>query len=83
MLWHHAYQWYWLPEHYNPTHYFCHRNYDLNRKIKNIEDLSKQVHNLYLQIGFKITLKHADSKFEPLREEMADIGMSLHCASKK
>ena len=37
-----------------------------NRKIKNIEDGIKQVKKIYLQRGFKIMRKHADSKFEPL-----------------
>ena len=31
-----------------------------NRKIKNIEDVIKQVHKLYLQRGFKITRIYDD-----------------------
>ena len=54
-----------------------------NRKIKDIEDGIKQVSKLYLQCGSKITSIHADSEFEPLCAEMADIGMSLNCAPKK
>ena len=38
---------------------------------------------LYLQRGLKIMCIHADNNFEPLRAEMADIGISLHCMSKK
>ena len=54
-----------------------------NLKIKNIEDVIKQVHKLYIQRGFKTTRIHADSKFEPLWAEMYDLGISLDWASKK
>ena len=54
-----------------------------NRKINNIEYGIKQVQKLYIQRGFKTTCIHADSYFEPLREKIADIGISLNCASKK
>ena len=54
-----------------------------NRKSNNIEDGIKQVNKLYLQCGFKITLIHSDSEFEPMWVEMDDLGISLYCASKK
>ena len=54
-----------------------------NRKINNIEDFIKQVHNLYLQRGFKITCINAYIIFEPLGVEMADIGIYVHCAYNK
>ena len=54
-----------------------------NRKVKNIKDGIKQVNKLNLQRGFNITLIHADSEFEQLREEMADIGISLNFASNR
>ena len=54
-----------------------------NRKIKNIEDGIKQVHKLYLQRGFKVMRIHADNEFEPLQSDMADLDISLNCASKK
>ena len=54
-----------------------------NRKINNIEDGFKHVQKLYLQHGFKITCIHSDSKFETLREETANLGISLNCASKE
>ena len=54
-----------------------------NRKINNIEDFIKQVHNLYLQRGFKITRINAYIIFEPLGVEMADIGIYVHCAYNK
>ena len=53
-----------------------------NRKTKKIEDGIKQVHELYLQLGFKTTRKHDDSEFEPIWAEMADIGIYLNCVSK-
>ena len=37
-----------------------------NRKLKNNEDVIKQVKKLYIQHGPKITRVHADSEFEPL-----------------
>ena len=54
-----------------------------NRKLNNIEDGINQVNKLYLQCGFKITLIHSDSEFEPMWVEMDDLGISLYCASKK
>ena len=54
-----------------------------NRKVNNIEDGIKQVNKLYLKRGFKITCIHANSEFEPLHAKMADIYISLNCASKK
>ena len=54
-----------------------------NRKINNIEDVINQVKNLYMQSGFKISRIHADIEFEPLRIEMADLGISLNFTSKK
>ena len=54
-----------------------------NLKIENIADSITQVHQLYLQRGFKITYMHADSKFKPLRKEMITIGTKLNCAYKK
>ena len=54
-----------------------------DRKMNKTEDGIKQVHKLYIQCGFKITRIHTDSKFEPLRVETDDIGISLNCASKK
>ena len=53
-----------------------------NRK-NNIEDGIKQIHKLYLQRSFKNPLIHADSDFEPLHAEMADLGISLNFISKK
>ena len=55
----------------------------LKTEKKNIEDGIKQVIKIYLQRGFKITGIHADSEFEHLGAEMADLGISLNCASKK
>ena len=55
----------------------------LKSKINNIEYGIKQVHKLYLEHVFKITHIYADSKFEPLRANMADLGISLNCASYK
>ena len=52
-------------------------------KIKNTEDVIKQVHKLDIQRGFKTTRIHANSEFEHLWAEMDDIGISLDCASKK
>ena len=54
-----------------------------NRKINNTEDENKHVHKLYLQRGFKIMRTHAYIKFEPLHAEVANIVISLNCASKK
>ena len=54
-----------------------------NLKFNNVEDGIKQVNKLYLQRGFRITLIHAYIEFEPLRSEMADLRISLNCASKK
>ena len=53
------------------------------RKVKDIEDGIKRINKLYLQCGYKTTLIHADSDFEPLRPEMADLGISFNCVSKK
>ena len=54
-----------------------------NLNLNNIEHLIKQVHNIYLQCGLKITHIHADSKFKPLHAEMSDIGIEPNCASRK
>ena len=54
-----------------------------NRNSKNIEDLIKQVNKICLQCGFKTIRIHADSKFEPLREEIANFGIPLNFAPKK
>ena len=54
-----------------------------NIKIKNIEDGIKQVKNIYLQRGFKITRIRSDSEFEHLQLEIVDLGIYLNCASKK
>ena len=54
-----------------------------NIKVKNIEEGIKQVDKLYLQCGFKITYISADSEFEPICAEMAVIGISIKCTSKK
>ena len=54
-----------------------------NRKTKKIEYGIKQVQNIYLQHGFKIKRIHADSEFEPLHAEMADLGIYLNSKSKK
>ena len=54
-----------------------------NRILKNIEFGIMQVYRIYLQHGLKITHIYSHRKFEPLRAYMADIGISLNCASKK
>ena len=54
-----------------------------NLKGKNIKHLSKDFNKLYLQRDLKITCIHADSEFEPLHAEMANIGIYLHLSSKK
>ena len=54
-----------------------------NLKLKNIEDLIKQVNKIYLQYGFKITHIHAGNEFELLLSEMAYIGISINCAPNK
>ena len=54
-----------------------------NRKVNKVEDGTKQVKQIYLQRGLKITRKHADSEFEPQCAEMADLGISLNCTFKK
>ena len=54
-----------------------------NLKVKNIEYKIIQVNKLYLQLGFNITRIHDNSEFEPLCAEMADLGISLNCVSKK
>ena len=54
-----------------------------NRKIKNIADGFTQVHKLYLQRGFNITLMNADINFERICREMNDLGINLNYASKK
>ena len=43
----------------------------------------KQVHKPYMQCGLKIRHINADREFEPLRVDMADLRISLNCASKK
>ena len=54
-----------------------------NREVKNIEDEINRFNKLYIQRGFKTTRIYADSEFEPLRPEMADIGISLNFVSNK
>ena len=54
-----------------------------NRKINYIEDVIQHVQEIYLKRCFKITLIHADNELEPLCKEMADLSISLICASKK
>ena len=39
-----------------------------NRKLNNIEDVIKQVKELYLQRGFKITNIHSEGEFESLQK---------------
>ena len=51
--------------------------------LKNIEYGIKQVNSIYLQRGFKIARIHTNIEFEPLRSEMADIGIYLYWAPKK
>ena len=53
-----------------------------NRKVDNIEYGIKKANKIYLQHGFKITRINADSEFESLCAEMADLGISLNCAVK-
>ena len=36
-----------------------------------------------MQRGFKITLIHYGSEFEPLQAEISDLGIFLNCAPKK
>ena len=52
------------------------------RKTENIEDGIKQVKELYLKRGFKITRIHADSEFEPIHPEVDELDISLICVSK-
>ena len=52
-------------------------------QVKIIEDVFKQFNNLYLQHGLKTTRINANRKFELIRAEMAELGISLNCASKK
>ena len=54
-----------------------------NQKLNNIEDGINQVNKLCLKRGFKITLIHSDSEIEPLRPEMAYLGIYINCVSKK
>ena len=54
-----------------------------NRKVKSIEDEMKNTNKLYPKHGFKITCIDSDREFEHLCSEMADLGISLNCASKK
>ena len=82
-MWHHAHQRNCITKYHILTHSFCNGKYDLKLKVKNIEDVIKHVNKLYLQRGFNITPIHADSEFEPLQAEMADIGISLNLTSKK
>ena len=44
-----------------------------NQRMKNIEDVIKKVHMLYLHHGLKITGLHADSDFETLIAYMDDL----------
>ena len=46
--------------------------------MNNIEEGIKQVKKMYLQRGFKITCVHTDIEIEPLRPELADIGIYLN-----
>ena len=48
------------------------------RKVDNIEYGIKYANKIYLQRGLKTTHINADSEFEPLCEEMADLGISLN-----
>ena len=62
---------------------FATRSMIENRKINNIEDGIKQVNNVYLHRCFKITSVQANRESELLRAEMADLGISLNCESRK
>ena len=54
-----------------------------NRRVNNMDYGIKQVKKLYLQRGFNINRIHSDNEFEPLQAEIANIFISLNCASKK
>ena len=54
-----------------------------NQKMKNIEDVIKKVHMLYLQHGLKITGLHADTDFETLIAYMDDLIKYLNWASRE
>ena len=54
-----------------------------NMTINTIESRMKQVNNIYLQHGLKITRLHSDGEFKPLRPKVVMLGIDLTTASKR
>ena len=54
-----------------------------NAKIVTIMDNIKEVRNVYMKRGFVIEFIEVDGQFEPLRGELAPMGITLNKCSRE
>jgi hypothetical protein len=61
---------------------FCSAELLLNRQVATILTSIKRIASLYKKRGFTLTTLLMDGEFEPLRGDLADMGITLNTASR-